>query len=468
MTNQEKLNKIARDTLILSRNLLLVNLRFLDMALSKLGYLPYSEDECDETISVDGKNIYFNARYLLTQYRESKEVVTRGYLHMVLHCVYRHNFLNIFSVDRELWDIACDIAVEASISELNISITDDAGNKERRALLKKIKKEVKSLTAEKLYHWLIDSRLSENIKQEYRNAFTYDNHSHWYDYTLKLPSAGGSGKGYNPNNKTFRINPDNTNEESISREQFLNLMANADNEWKAVAERMETDIEMFSKGRGIMPGGLIQNLKAVNREKYDYSSFLRKFAVSGEALKVNDDEFDQNFYTYGLNLYDNMPLIEPLEYKDVKRIRDFVIAIDTSGSVQGQLVQNFITKTYNILKQEESFFKKFNIHIIQCDSFIQVDAKITYQEEFDDYIKNMELKGFGGTDFRPVFGYVQYLQEQKEFTNLKGLIYLTDGCGIYPTKKPYYNVAFVFIDDDYNDYDVPSWATKLILQKEDL
>lgn len=53
-----------------------------------------------------------------------------------------------------------------------------------------------------------------------------------------------------------------------------------------------------------------------------------------------------------------MPLIEPLEYKDVKRIKEFVIAIDTSGSTSGELVQRFVEKTYNILKQEESFFSK--------------------------------------------------------------------------------------------------------------
>ena len=30
-------------------------------------------------------------------------------------------------------------------------------------------------------------------------------------------------------------------------------------------------------------------------------------------MKINDDEFDYIFYTYGLKLYEKMPLIEPLE-----------------------------------------------------------------------------------------------------------------------------------------------------------
>lgn len=84
------------------------------------------------------------------------------------------------------------------------------------------------------------------------------------------------------------------------------------------------------------------------------------------------------------------------------------------------------------MKSSESFFEQVNIHIIQCDSVIQEDHKITNEEEFDDYIGKMVLKGFGGTDFRPVFDYVDSL---KDFNNLKGLIYFTDGWGLFPAKN---------------------------------
>ena len=163
-----------------------------------------------------------------------------------------------------------------------------------------------------------------------------------------------------------------------------------------------------------------------------------------------------------------MPLIEPLEYKEVKKIKEFVIAIDTSGSVYGELVKKYVQKTKNILKQSESFFTKINLHIIQCDTKIQEDAKITSQEEFDRYLESMTLKGFGGTDFRPVFRYVDKMIKSKEFTNLKGLIYFTDGYGDFPERQPDYNTAFVFIDDDYNNPEVPVWAIKLVLQRDEI
>ncbi len=212
----------------------------------------------------------------------------------------------------------------------------------------------------------------------------------------------------------------------------------------------------------------MQNLREVNRKRYDYTAFLKKFAVRGEAMKINDDEFDYIFYTYGLQLYENMPLIEPLEYKEVKRIREFVVAIDTSGSVAGEIVQRFVEKTYNILKSTESFFSKINVHIVQCDADIQEDAKITSQEEFDEYLKTMQIRGLGGTDFRPVFAYVDKLIEQQEFTNLKGLIYFTDGFSTFPAQKPPYETAFVFLDEALNDPVVPPWAIKLILKQEEI
>ena len=131
-------------------------------------------------------------------------------------------------------------------------------------------------------------------------------------------------------------------------------------------------------------------------------------------------------------------------------------------------MQKFVQKTYNILKQQESFFTRFNIHIIQCDAEIQEDAKITSQDELDKYIETMQIRGLGGTDFRPVFEYVEQLRQNKEFVNLKGLIYFTDGFGTFPEKKPDYDTAFIFVDDEYSNPQVPPWAIKLVLQTDEI
>ena len=125
-----------------------------------------------------------------------------------------------------------------------------------------------------------------------------------------------------------------------------------------------------------------------------------------------------------------------------------------------------VKKTYNILKSSENFFHKVNIHIIQCDSEIQQDTKITSQEEFDEFCENVQLTGFGGTDFRPVFAYVEQLKKEKEFDNLKGLIYFTDGYGTYPERMPEYDVLFAFLQEDENAPKLPPWAWKVVLDEE--
>ena len=94
--------------------------------------------------------------------------------------------------------------------------------------------------------------------------------------------------------------------------------------------------------------------------------------------------------------------------------------------------------------------------------------KITCRQEFDDYVRDLEFRGFGGTDFRPVFEYVNELIERGEFDDLKGLIYFTDGNGTYPKRRPPYETAFVFVDDDEFEYEVPSWAMKLVLETTDI
>ena len=79
---------------------------------------------------------------------------------------------------------------------------------------------------------------------------------------------------------------------------------------------MQTNLETFSKEAGEEAGDLLQYLKVENRERYDYRRFLEKFVTLKEDMQVDDDSYDYIFYTYGLQLYGNLPLIEALEYKE--------------------------------------------------------------------------------------------------------------------------------------------------------
>ena len=82
-------------------------------------------------------------------------------------------------------------------------------------------------------------------------------------------------------------------------------------------------------------------------------------------------------------------------------------------------------------------------------------------------MEQFTVKGQGGTDFRPAFTYVEELLRRRAFTKLRGLLYFTDGYGMFPAKKPSYDTAFIFMKEDYKDVDVPPWAIKIILDAEE-
>lgn len=449
---RQRQDELAREVLTLSRNTLLVDLRFLDMALSQFKLVPIDTS----TLMTDGKHFFYHPRHVLETYISGKEIPVRDYLHIVLHCVFQHMYIAP-TLEHPYWDLACDIAVENVITELGLKSVTTPRERMQAQYIAAIKQDLKHVTAERIYSYLRKTAPSASKIASIRGCFYADNHEIWYMTEEESEAAFGISA------QSMRSG-DEMGSRSGNEPKTGLAMAKV---WQSISERMQVDLETFGKQRGLMTGDMTQNLAAVNREKYDYTAFLKKFAVMGEAMKINDDEFDYIFYTYGLQLYEKMPLIEPLEYKEVKAIREFVIAIDTSGSTAGELVQRFVQKTYNILKSTESFFSKINLHIIQCDAAIQEDQKITCQRELDEYLKIMQLHGLGGTDFRPVFEYVEAMRKNKEFQNLKGLIYFTDGHGTFPAKKPDFDTAFVFVEDDYNDPDVPPWAIKLVLQRDE-
>lgn len=461
--DREKVDALAREVLQFSRDILSVKMRFLNPALSRLE--PVSSDW---HLATDGVRLLYDPPYVVHTYVREKNRITRNYLHLTLHCVFQHFYVDL-RINQMLWNISCDMAVENLITEMNLECTRVEREARQQEVLAPIRKAIGQLTAEKIYHYLLRNRPKEDTLIHWWKLFMADDHESWYISSIsdEIDEMGDHNSDVaGDSDKTGNTSASNENSENADRlsEQKRQIR----DQWEQVSQQIQIDLETFSKKMGDSARGLMQNLQEVNREKYDYASFLKKFASIGEVMQVNDDEFDYIFYTYGLNLYENIPLIEPLEYKDVKRIKEFVIAIDTSGSVSGELVQQFVQKTYNILMQQENFFSKINLHIIQCDSVIHEDAKITSKEEFERYLANMTLRGTGGTDFRPVFKRVDEMIRDKEFTNLKGMIYFTDGEGTFPERQPGYQTAFVFVKDDYKEPQVPAWAIKLVLQNYEL
>ena len=240
----------------------------------------------------------------------------------------------------------------------------------------------------------------------------------------------------------------------------------ARNKWNKIARQTS----MAKKRHGDEPEKgeeLLMTQISAAKSRRSYKEFLQKFSILQEELKCNPDEYDLNYYTYGLRLYKNMPLIEPVESREVKKIREFVVVVDTSYSTSGSLIKGFLNETFGILSQQNSFFRRCRIRIIQCDDKVEMDEVISSQEEMERLLKSFQVVGGGNTDFRPAFTYVNQLIKEGSIRHLDGLLYFTDGKGIYPVKKPEYKTAFLFLGA-YDETAVPPWAMRLQLEPEEL
>ena len=464
----EELIQISEEIFAYIRSQLTFHLRFMDLALNNYQLIPDAlEYRCD------GKFFHYPPIALIKTFQNNPNEMVRGYLHVVLHSVFQHLY---FSKNRRmsLWNLAADIAVENVIEQLGLSCTETPASQEKQRQIAKIREKVPEFTAQKIYHYLEDLE-TDQIKL-LAPVFYFDNHECWYEIRDSIgtsetlygeenrdnPSASGGNRF---EGATHDTGESQEGEDPHASEEEIRQIRNALKDWKEISEKIETDLETFNREEGEKAEAMVQSLKALHREKYSYRTFLRKFMSPGEKMKISDEDFDLIFYTYGLNLYRNLPLIEPLEYQEMNNIRELVIAIDTSGSVQGDIVQDFLQKTYNIFQEKESFFSHFRIHILQCDMMIRDTAVITTTAEFEKYIETIEIKGLGGTDFRPVFSYVNEQIEQNVFRRFGGLLYFTDGDGVYPKYRPSYQCAFLFPKGN-KEITVPPWAIRYSLEED--
>lgn len=426
----EELGNIGIEILRNARNELYLSMRFLDVALSSLYFVP---DQTAKGVGCDGTGLHFEPGILASWYRRNRIYVNRMLLHEVFHCLFCHLWGRKKRAE-DFWNLACDIAVESLIDGINRPCVHLPQTPVRLDFYGRLREKTKVLNAESVYHAMQEMNISELEYERLVREFCRDDHSFWEN------EDGKKSPQQNRNKKE---------------------------DWDDKREKMQAEMEAFAQEAADDDKDLLNQLAVENRERYDYKEFLRKFSVLKETIQVDPDAFDYVFYNYGMELYGNMPLIEPLETKEIRRVEDFVIVIDTSMSCSGELVKKFLEETYSVLAQSESFFKKVNIHILQCDDAVRQDVKIRNNEELKRYMDHMELHGMGGTDFRPAFSYVEQMIRGGRFGKLRGLLYFTDGFGTFPVKMPPYDTAFVFMRENYTDVDVPPWAMKVILDTEE-
>ncbi len=404
----------ARDIVSASASRLCLDMRFLTRAVLSLST---DVEEGEGAPRCDGRTVTFRADTVLESFREDPNSVTRDLAHCVLHCVLGHTS----PANTPETDLAEDMLVEYVLDCLDTPHTSVPGRDDRVFVCERLFGKAGAPAVD-----LLSAVVAETSRWQldlHRRMFVRDDHS----------ARSGTD----------------------------------DAAWRELSQQVMAEVEGFVRDDEGWTTALMHILRIRNRRRYDYRSFLRKFMTRRTTVRESQTEFDPIYYTYGLSHYGNLPLIDSLEQSDTAMVDEFVIAVDTSGSTMRGPVVRFLEEAFDVLRQT-GVGRDSNLHVIQCDDQVRSDDVVRSEGDLRRLVKGFELKGGGNTDFRPVFDYVDRLIEEGGFRNLRGLMYFTDGQGTYPTRRPSYDVAFVFCDDRYREHEVPPWAMRIVVRTEDL
>ena len=251
---------------------------------------------------------------------------------------------------------------------------------------------------------------------------------------------------------------------NVAREVFCGASRKVDG--KSIAGMLKaSQASRFGNEKGYGAGDMTAQLEAAKENETSYYEILQQFLKNTKEQKATPEAIDYTLYQYGLELYGDVPLIEPPDSEELLELNTICLAIDTSGSCSGEVAEKFLRETYNLFRDLQNISTGGEVYLFQCDDKIQNEE---YYEQIGDLSEVMEQKkrfwGFGGTSFIPVFERISQLEEDGK--KIDCLIYLSDAYGDFPEKEPEYPVFFVLDeteDDIKSNYwlqkNVPEWVT---------
>jgi len=361
-----KLDRIVREKMVTARVGMLLRASFFGNLATRLKLV--NADEWCPTAATDGRNFYYNSRFV--DMLKPKEVEFL-FGHEVLHCVYDH-FGRRGDRDPQLFNIANDYCVNADLKKHRVGefIT---------SVPCLYNPEYEDMSSEEIYDVLYEN--AEKIDIDKLLEKLLDEHLDGDDET-----DGGGDKDGNGNRPRM-----SAEERAKVRDEIKEAMLAA-----AAA----------SDGAGNLPAGVKRILQDLTAPKMSWRELLRMQLES--TLKS-----DYTWMRAGRKGW-HMDAIMPGQKPD--ELIDIAVMIDASGSIDPNMLRDFISETQGIMEQ----FQSYKIHVGTFDT--RVYNTVQYDSENLDSMADYEVEGGGGTDFDCIFDYLK--EEQIE---PKRLVVFTDG-----------------------------------------
>lgn len=393
--------QIIAERVLQARIQLALRQPFLASALMRLPVRAIDGFSWCPTMATDGYHLFYSPEWVATL--QAAEI--RGVLaHELLHVLFDHPG-RLGSRNHEIWNVACDHVINLLLLELGFRLPA-GGSADRRFY---------GLTADEIY-----DRLAQKIGAIGRSTAVH-----------QVPDGSSEDTpGMCPDIGPDLIAADDPRVRPVQDGDMPDLEARRD-------LQRELRIDAMQKLQGTGAASFHREFAAVKSEMVDWRALLRAFLSD----RIRDDwslwPYSKRYVHRGLF----MPSV------GVEAPGNLVFAIDTSGSMSDKVLTGIIGELRGF---RETFPTRLTV--LQCDAVIHSEQ--TFGEmDGTEIPPRMRIHGRGGTDFRPVFNWIESRGEGCV------LLFATDGFGTFPTVRPSYPVLWLLTPPHLETERIPFGAS---------
>jgi predicted metal-dependent peptidase len=345
------------------------------------------------TFVSDGHTMHYNAEYLDRLNLEEVEfMMANGAMHTVLQHATRLN-----NRTKWLWQTATDYVVNAMLVKNGMTAPEYANYEPK----------FDGMYAEEVYE-ILRSEMMDNsehsMEQETEQMSDAEDDVHADNITM---------------HEDLESHKDakDTKAEQHSEDKEDASSSEDETESEEIKERMEQIFQKL-KRQGNLPKDLEFVVPQYFSHKIDWREFLYGYIATHAKTSYSFSPPNMKYLYRGIYL--------PSLRSDLLRV---VVAVDTSGSVDEELLSTFLGEVSSMMQQ----YPNYEIDLITADAKIQ-----SFKTFLPGEVLEYEVSGGGGTDFRPVF---EHIDLHIDYPTL--LLYFTDGQGTFPEHAPSYDVLWI-------------------------
>lgn len=390
-----------------ARTRLILDKPFLGALVLRLPMVAGDPKWCETTFS-DGKKFYYNSDYIDALDTEQTQFALS---HEALHCALSHFNRRGHRVQHR-WDLACDYAVNPLLLNDGLKPTPDAMHL----------REFDGMTAEEIYPCLHDNDNDNERDLEDKNQ-SGDKHNE--DQQSDENNSGGNNKNEKQNEQ--QSNDEDNQEESQDTTGIGGLAA------KPIGLTNQEEDELSLQWEQRLAGAAQQALQAGKLEgvmakmvdhllqpKLPWRMLLARHMTATAKEDYN--------YTRPSSRRGDPAVFPSMRSNET----NIVVAVDNSGSIDEEEIQEFIFEIDAIKSQVRA-----SVTVLICDSKLNSGCPWKF-EAWDTFQLDVKIYGGGGTDFKPVFNWIE---DQDHSPDL--LIYFTDADGSFPEVEPHFPVTWL-------------------------